>query len=268
MLSSWACPTWIRRATDGVTEVTPVGVRLERGGPIVFYDAGDEEFKAGDVALVDTAAGAATGRVVVGTRQLLESALGALPRVAGKVDRSQLKGLAEHRAREGEVLAMARERVAALGVTVRLVAADVACDGSRAGLYYEAPESVDLHSLIREIALGLGAEVEMRQVDLDRGPPPPGQGRCGRESCCAGFPADVARGQPPVTGCGRLLCFLVDAPLALSHPGELPRAGEALTMPDGNVGTVVGYRALEEAVTVRDLAGAIGTLPVADLWPD
>ncbi len=248
--------------------MTPVGVRLARGGTILFYDAGDEEFEVGDVALVETAAGVATGRVVVGTRQILESTLGALPRVVGRARRRDLKGLAVHRAREGEVLGMARERAAALGVAVRLVAADVACDGSRAGLYYEAAQPVDLHSLIRELALGLGAEVEMRRVDLVHGPPPPGQGRCGRESCCAGFLDEVAGEQPAVTGCGRLLCFLVDAPLALSQQWDLPRAGEALTMPDGSVGTVVGYRALEETVAVRDLAGAIVTVPASEVLPD
>jgi len=249
--------------------VTTVGVRLERAGTILFCDAGDEEFEAGDVALVETPAGVVTGRVVVGTRQILESTLGALPKVAGRARRRDLKGLGVHRAREGEILGMARERAMALGIAVRLVAADVAGDGGRAGLYYEAAGPVDLHSLIRELSLGLGAEVEMRPVDLIRGPPPPGQSRCGRAACCAGFLDEAAPSdeQTPAAGCGRLLCFLVDAPPGLEQL-DLPRAGEAVTMPDGRRGTVIGYRALEERVAVRDPAGDIVTLPLAELLPE
>lgn len=256
--------------------MTVVGVRLERGGTLSFYDAGDEEFEAGDFALVETAAGPATGRVAVGTRQILESALGGLPTVGGRALRGDLKRLEAHRAREADVLRLGRERAAALGVVVSLVAAEVAFDGSRVGLSYEAAEAIDLRVLSRDLAGRLGAEVEMRQVDLVDGPPPPGRGRCGRDLCCAGFldaraaTPEAAGGHPAAasaSGCGRLLCYLVDAPLVPSGR-DLPRSGEALALPDGGRGIVVGYRPLEETVALRDPAGDIVTLPLGAVLPE
>src|SRR6266508_4974920 len=133
-------------------------------------------------------------------------------------------------------------------------------------VYFSAPHRVDFRELVRDLARGLRARIELRQVGArDEARLQGGIGPCGRDLCCATFLKDfepvsvrMAKDQDlPVNpmriagACGRLMCCLkYEHPLYQDFRKDAPPVGAAVTSPEGP-GTVIGHNVPSDTVVVR-----------------
>src|SRR5690606_13328729 len=118
---------------------------------------------------------------------------------------------------------VARSRVDKLQLKMSVLQSDVQFGGNKVIVYFSAPGRVDFRDLVKELAAGLKARVELKQVGArDEAKLVGGIGICGREFCCSSFLRDfvpvsikMAKNQNLALnpskvsgGCGRLLCCL------------------------------------------------------------
>jgi cell fate regulator YaaT (PSP1 superfamily) len=125
---------------------------------------------------------------------------------------------------------------------------------------------VDFRELVRDLARGLQARIELRQVGArDEARLQGGIGPCGRDLCCATFLKDfepvsvrMAKDQDlplnplKISGaCGRLMCCLkYEHPLYQEFNAKAPATGTAVETPAGD-GVVVGHNVPSDTVVVR-----------------
>jgi hypothetical protein len=125
---------------------------------------------------------------------------------------------------------------------------------------------VDFRELVRDLARGLRARIELRQVGArDEARLQGGIGPCGRDLCCATFLKDfepvsvrMAKDQDlplnplKISGaCGRLMCCLkYEHPLYQEFNAKAPATGTAVETPAGD-GVVVGHNVPSDTVVVR-----------------
>jgi cell fate regulator YaaT (PSP1 superfamily) len=133
-------------------------------------------------------------------------------------------------------------------------------------IYFSAPHRVDFRELVRDLARGLRARIELRQVGArDEARLQGGIGPCGRDLCCATFLKDfepvsvrMAKEQDlplnplKISGaCGRLMCCLkYEHPLYQEFNAKAPANGTTVETPLGD-GTVVGHNVPSDTVVVR-----------------
>jgi cell fate regulator YaaT (PSP1 superfamily) len=133
-------------------------------------------------------------------------------------------------------------------------------------VYFSAPHRVDFRELVRDLARGLRARIELRQVGArDEARLQGGIGPCGRDLCCATFLKDfepvsvrMAKDQDlplnplKISGaCGRLMCCLkYEHPLYQEYNAKAPAVGTSVETPAGD-GVVVGHNVPSDTVVVR-----------------
>jgi cell fate regulator YaaT (PSP1 superfamily) len=126
-------------------------------------------------------------------------------------------------ARREEWLQIAREKVSAHGLPMRLLRADIAPNLKKVTFQFVADGRVDFRALVRDLARSLRTRVELRQIGVrDATVLQGGIAHCGRPLCCATFLPEFApvsmkmakaQGLPlnpaKISGqCGRLMCCL------------------------------------------------------------
>jgi cell fate regulator YaaT (PSP1 superfamily) len=157
------------------------------------------------------------------------------------------------------------ERIAALGLPMRLVDVERPFGGGKIIFYFTADGRVDFRALVRDLAKRYRTRIEMKQIGVrDEAKVLGDIADCGRQLCCRTF---LTRLQPismrmakvqkttldpaKISGrCGRLKCCLryeYDAYIALR--ANLPRAGARVAL-DGRPGVVVGMDILSQEVSV------------------
>ena len=122
-----------------------------------------------------------------------------------------------------QALKLARERVQAYQLPMRLLGAFINLDHNRIVFEFCADKRIDFRALVRDLAARLKMRVELRQMGpRDRAILLGGRGICGRQLCCAIWLQDfssvsvkMAKNQGlslnphKVSGaCGRLMCCL------------------------------------------------------------
>ncbi len=284
--------TAILAETDVAGLALPVarvlGVRLEANGRTYWCDAGDGDYAIGDHVLVDGERGP---RVATVTVAAVRRAVRERPsrRVTRRATGAERPGEpASDRARE--VLTLAKQRAAALGLPVkvfRIEYSQAPGGGGRGGklnLYFTTDERdrVDLRELVRDLGTTTGARIELRQVGArDEAKQVGGIGSCGQELCCTTWLPDfvpvsikMAKDQglvlnpTKVTGqCGRLKCCLVyeQATYAELRKG-MPKLGKRVVTAQGE-GRVVEVDVLRQRVRVGFGPGESVVFPSADVKP-
>jgi hypothetical protein len=235
-----------------------VNVRVKYGGQILTYECGDLVPALGDWVVARENDLVYLGQVVTApwlwpaklpppTHRGEAGARG--PRRGSK--KAENRGLvrlatpadlalqAENEVREREAFDYCQTRVEVQGLELRLLAVEVAFDGSKTIFYYTADERVDFRLLVKELVSRFRTRIEMRQIGVrHKARLLGGLGGCGRELCCCGFLANFAPvsvkmakeqglslSPAKISGvCGRLLCCL-----AFEHQGPPPpvQPGEA-----------------------------------------
>jgi cell fate regulator YaaT (PSP1 superfamily) len=277
---------------DAAPARTVVGVRFQRAGRMYFFEPGEvTDFAVNEWVVVRTDAGLDAGRV-----QLLptdspvvqvDPVIGTVLRKATASDQFEMN---RWKRREDEATRIAAEAALERGlVTMKIVGADYAFDGSRVTIFFTAPERVDFRELVRDLAQRLGARVELRQIGArDETKVMGGVGTCGRTLCCTSWldkfsnisirmakEQDLPLNLSKLTGvCGRLKCCLIyELETYQEIKGKLPKIGEAFHLPSctagacgtGGCAKVAGTNAPKEAVVVEVAEGGRMQLTAADL---
>lgn len=188
------------------------GVSFARHGRLALLDGTDVDARPGDPVLIDTGSGPEVARVAC----VADGAASGLPRCAGRAAEADLERDAESRARRAEILAVARHLIARHGLPMTVLAVDH-IDRSPvadriAVIYFRAPHRVDFRALLPDLARGLQARIDLRQVgERDAAALLGGVGPCGRELCCALVgpatkPVRAPRGAEADGVCGRVQC--------------------------------------------------------------
>ena len=129
----------------------------------------------------------------------------------------------ENRDREEEALRICREKVAARGLEMKLVAAHYLLDEPKVLFFFTAESRVDFRELVKDLVAVFRMRIELRQIGVrDESRILGGLAVCGRSYCCHGITdklrsvsikmvkeQNLSLNSMKISGpCGRLLCCL------------------------------------------------------------
>jgi cell fate regulator YaaT (PSP1 superfamily) len=262
-----------------------LGVKFKRNGPLAYYEPAGEQFEVGDHVLAETARGPEIGEVVLAPSEIAESLLPAelkpVTRRATAEDLARRRALEE---RAPEQVRIAKERVHAFGLDMKVIAATTSFDGHRILFDFSADGRIDFRELARDLAAIFQCRVELRQVfPRDESRLQDGYGPCGRRLCCSawlkefqpvsikhakeqGLPLNPAK----LNGmCGKLKCCLVyENDQYVELKSRLPRPGQIVEVAEG-AAVVRDINVPREVVTVQlESTGALLPVPAARLELD
>lgn len=202
--------------------VNIVGVQFKRAGKIYDFSYQNMNLRVGDKVIVETEWGESIGKIViVGFYSEEEYKKRELKPI--------LKKLAKREAHKGfhltcdEINRFAKRKINRLKLDMRVLKTEILYGGNRILIFFSSPGRVDFRGLVKDLAGGLKARVELKQVgSRDETKLLGGVGVCGREYCCSSFlrefvPVSIkmAKNQNLALnptkvsgGCGRLLCCL------------------------------------------------------------
>lgn len=261
--------------------VNIVGVQFRRAGRIYDFAAGEVDVKVGDDVVVDTERGPSLAKVAqirfAGSIDPAPKDLKPIMRIASKRDLDETRKLTPEAAS-----AYTKERVDRLGIKMTVLQSEVQFGGNKVIVYFSAPGRVDFRDLVKELASGLKARVELKQVGArDEAKLVGGIGICGREFCCSSFlrefvPVSIkmAKNQNLALnpskvsgGCGRLLCCLTyENDLYVELRKKLPpRNTRVRAIEEGIIGNVVKGDVLNQVVLIIGEDERYHTVKIADL---
>ena len=204
--------------------VEVVDIQFRPGQKIYYFDPNGLTFQAGEHVIIDTARGAEYG-ICAGCNHKIaqKDVVAPLRKVLRKATAQDEKIAADNRAKEKRAYDVCLDKIAAHGLDMQLVSAEVAFDGSKILFYFTADERVDFRELVKNLASIFHTRIELRQIGVrDKAKMVGGLGICGRPFCCASFLDDfqpvsikMAKTQSlslnptKISGtCGRLMCCL------------------------------------------------------------
>ncbi|MBE6555073.1 MAG: hypothetical protein E7663_02395 [Ruminococcaceae bacterium] len=247
--------------------VEVIGVRFRHAGKVYFFAPGNERFRIGEAAIVDTARGPELGEVVMLNRKVAErQIIQPLRPVLRRATKEDLAHYEENQKKEQEALLICSEKIARHELDMHLVDAQYSFDNSKLLFYFTSEGRVDFRELVRDLAGVFRTRIELRQIGIrDESRLIGGLGMCGRPFCCTTFLSDfgqvsvkMAKEQglsintSKISGCcGRLMCCLRYEHEAYAAESALtPRKDARVSTPDG-MGTVVDSSPLAGTVKVR-----------------
>ena len=263
--------------------VEVVDIQFRPGQKIYYFDPNGLVFQTGEHVIIDTARGAEYGVCAGGNHKIAQKDVVApLRRVLRKATAQDEKIAADNRAKEKRAYDVCLDKIAAHGLDMQLVSAEVAFDGSKILFYFTADERVDFRELVKNLASVFHTRIELRQIGVrDKAKMVGGLGICGRPFCCASFLDDfqpvsikMAKTQnlslnpTKISGtCGRLMCCLKyeqDAYEDLIRSS--PKLESFVDTPEGR-GTVVELDLLRQRVKVRmeDSPETVSVFPNTDI---
>ncbi len=261
---------------------TVCGIRFRGVGRVYFFAPKEGlSLEEEDPVIVETARGLELGRVVFASRKVPQCQIvGELKPVLRKASTEELLDAVRFEHKEQAALEACRERVAELGLPMRIVNAEYSYDGSRLTFYFAAEQRVDFRDLVRDLARSFGTRIDLRQIGVrDEAKLIGGVGKCGRSLCCAtwltGFaPISIrmAKSQnlplspSEISGqCGRLLCCLsYEEDLYRAVKKEFPKEGRTVETELGPA-KVLRVDVLSEQAQVRFDDGTLMSLSAAQL---
>ncbi|HEY0411000.1 MAG TPA: regulatory iron-sulfur-containing complex subunit RicT [Candidatus Dormibacteraeota bacterium] len=259
-----------------------IGVKFKRNGPLAYYDPAGDALALGDHVLADTARGPEIGEVVLAPAEIAEALLPA--ELKPVIRRATAADLARRRALEEEApehVRVAKERVHAFRLDMKVIAATSSFDGNRILFDFSADGRIDFRELARDLAAIFQCRVELRQIfPRDESKLQDGYGPCGRRLCCSswlkefqpvsikhakeqGLPLNPAK----LNGmCGKLKCCLVyENDQYVELKSKLPRPGQIVEVAEGSA-VVRDINVPRELVSVQlESTGAVLAIPAAEL---
>jgi cell fate regulator YaaT (PSP1 superfamily) len=264
-----------------MTFMNVVGVQFNRAGKIFDFLPGDLLLAIGDQVVVDTDRGSSVAKVVRVELKHGDSIdkmqVKPVMRMANDSDKEDVGSMPE-----AQVLEIARGRIDAFKVDMKIMKAELQMRGNKITLYFSSPGRIDFRDLVKDLAGALRARVELKQVGArDEAKLVGGLGICGREYCCSSFLRDfvpvsikMAKNQNLALnpnkvsgGCGRLLCCLTyenDAYTDLRR--RLPPLRTRVRMlPDGDSGNITKTDILNQMVIFETDDGRLLTAKVTEV---
>ncbi|HET9050781.1 MAG TPA: regulatory iron-sulfur-containing complex subunit RicT [Candidatus Dormibacteraeota bacterium] len=259
-----------------------IGVKFRRNGPLSYFSAEPPDLALGDRVVADTARGAEIGEVVMAAADVADALLPAeLRPVLRRASAGDLETRRVLDERAPEQIRLAKERIHALGLEMKVFAATTAFDGGRILFDFSAEGRVEVHDLARDLATAFHCRVELRQIyPRDEARLQDGYGPCGRRLCCSswlkefqpvsikhakeqGLPLNPAK----LNGmCGKLKCCLTyESDQYVELKARLPRPGAIVEIAEGE-GKVRDIDVPRELVMVQLVeTGAVVRVPAATM---
>jgi len=244
-----------------------VGVRFRQVGKIYFFAPGKYSVETGQHVIVETARGVEYGQVVLGEREVEDTAviqpLKAIIRVATpEDDERELK----NREKEKEAFKICLEKIAKHNLDMKLIKAEYTFDNNKVLFYFTADGRIDFRELVKDLAAVFKTRIELRQIGVrDETKILGGIGSCGRPLCCATFlpefnpvsikmakEQNLSLNQTKISGvCGRLMCCLKNEQETYEELNRnLPGIGDTVITPQGVQGTVQSVNVLRQMVKI------------------
>lgn len=244
-----------------------VGVRFRQVGKIYFFAPGKYSVETGQHIIVETARGVEYGQVVLGEREVEDTAviqpLKAIIRIATpEDDERELK----NREKEKEAFKICLEKIAKHNLDMKLIKAEYTFDNNKVLFYFTADGRIDFRELVKDLASVFRTRIELRQIGVrDETKIRGGIGICGRPLCCHTYLSEFAPvsikmakeqnlslNPTKISGvCGRLMCCLTNEEETYEElNSHLPANGDHVTTPEGLRGDVQSVNVLRQLVKV------------------
>ena len=242
-----------------------VGVRFRQVGKIYFFAPGQYNVEVGQHVIVETARGIEYGHVVLGEREVEDSAvvqpLKAIIRISTPDDDERE---AKNREKEKEAYKICLEKIKKHNLEMKLIKVEYTFDNNKVLFYFTADGRIDFRELVKDLAAVFKTRIELRQIGVrDETKMLGGMGICGRKLCCNTFLSEFAPvsikmakeqnlslNPTKISGvCGRLMCCLKNEQETYEYlNSKLPNVGEKLKTKDGVVGEVQRVDVLRQKV--------------------
>ena len=145
--------------------VRVVGISFRPAGRIYSFDPGELELAPGDEVVTETARGIELGRVKYPARDVEAVQVeGTLKRVLRRVTEAARAASAANEEKAEQALAIARERVVARRLPMKVMRAEYAFDRSQITIYFASEGRVDFRELVKDLAAALRTRIQLHQV--------------------------------------------------------------------------------------------------------
>lgn len=246
-----------------------IGVKFRTSPRVYFFAPTEgEEYVKGTAVVVETQRGVELATVVQPPHDVDDGKVVApLKPIMRIATQSDLDAAAADADKKREILATAKEKVAARGLDMKIVDCEFTVDHGKLVLYFTAEQRVDFRDLVRDLASAFKMRIDLRQIgSRDECKLIGTLSPCGMPCCCGRFECDeahisikmaktqnLALNPTKINGmCGRLLCCLAYENKTYEDiMKRMPKHGAWVTAPDGRRGTVVSVTPLSEKVRVR-----------------
>lgn len=246
-----------------------VGIKFRNGNKVYYFDPQGIAFDEGDGAIVETARGQEFGTVSITNKEVDEKDIvSPLKPVIRKATPDDFKKVEKNLADKDHALKVIREKVAEMGIQMKLVDAEYTFDRSKLIFYFTAEGRVDFRELVKILASIFKVRIELRQIyERDDTKMRGALAACGRPCCCTTHLPDFEKvsikmakiqglslNPQKISGvCGRLMCCLKYENAYYSEVfKEMPKVGSKVKTPDGD-GTVEQNDLIKQTSRVRVL---------------
>ena len=246
-----------------------VGIKFRNGNKVYYFDPQGIAFDEGDGAIVETARGQEFGTVSITNKEVDEKDIvSPLKPVIRKATPDDFKKAEKNLADKDHALKVIREKVAEMGIQMKLVDAEYTFDRSKLIFYFTAEGRVDFRELVKILASIFKVRIELRQIyERDDTKMRGALAACGRPCCCTTHLPDFEKvsikmakiqglslNPQKISGvCGRLMCCLKYENAYYSEVfKEMPKVGSKVKTPDGD-GTVEQNDLIKQTSRVRVL---------------
>ena len=246
-----------------------VGIKFRNGNKVYYFDPQGIAFDEGDGAIVETSRGQEFGTVSITNKEVDEKDIvSPLKPVIRKATPDDFKKVEKNLADKDHALKVIREKVAEMGIQMKLVDAEYTFDRSKLIFYFTAEGRVDFRELVKILASIFKVRIELRQIyERDDTKMRGALAACGRPCCCTTHLPDFEKvsikmakiqglslNPQKISGvCGRLMCCLKYENAYYSEVfKEMPKVGSKVKTPDGD-GTVEQNDLIKQTSRVRVL---------------
>lgn len=244
-----------------------VGIKFRSTNKVYYFDPKDIDFQEGDGAIVETARGLEYATVTIANKEVDDKEIvQPLKPVVRKATPDDIKRVEKNLQDKEHALKVIREKVAEMGINMKLVDAEYTFDRTKLIFYFTAEGRVDFRELVRVLASIFKVRIELRQIyERDdtkmRGALAP----CGRPCCCTTHLPDFEKvsikmakiqglslNPQKISGvCGRLMCCLKYENAYYSEVFKLmPKVGSKVRTADGE-GTVESNDLIKQTARVK-----------------
>lgn len=201
-----------------------VGVGFVKSSKPYYFDPCGEQYKMGELVIVETARGKELGHILIANRMVDESELVAeLKPIERKACEDDINIYKENIKKRDEALKICAEKIAKHDLDMKLIDVEFMIDGSKIVFYFSADGRVDFRDLAKDLASHFKNRIELRQIGVrDETKILGGIGICGRQLCCNKWMHDfqpvsikmaklqnLSLNPTKISGsCGRLMCCL------------------------------------------------------------